>query len=260
MSFHEEEILGKAYDARLMRRLLGYLRPYKLYVSGALLALMGDAVLQLAQPYLVKVAIDRYIARGDLTGLNQIAALYIGVLVGAFVLEYAQTYLMQMMGQHIMFDMRMQIYRHLQKLDLSFYDKNPVGRLMTRVTTDVDVINDLFTSGVVAAFGDMFMLVGIMVTLLVIDWRLALVTFSVLPLVVAIARWFRNHVRESYRQVRAWIARINAFLNEHINGMATVQLFRREAFDFGRFNDINVNHRDANVEQIFYYAVFYPAI
>jgi ATP-binding cassette subfamily B multidrug efflux pump len=260
MSFHEEEVLGKAYDARLMRRLLGYLRPHKAYVAGALLALIGDAALQLAQPYVVKLAIDKYIAQRDLPGLNGIVIVYLGVLIGAFALEYTQTYLMQMMGQRIMFDMRMQIYRHLQKLDLSFYDKNPVGRLMTRVTTDVDVINDLFTSGVVAAFGDMFMLVGIMGVLLAMDWRLALITFSVLPLIVAIAQWFRHNVRESYRNVRTWIARINAFLNEHINGMATVQLFRRESYNFGRFDQINSKHRDANVDQIFYYAVFYPAI
>ena len=260
MSFHEEEVLGKAYDARLMRRLLGYLRPHKIYVAGALLALVADALLQLAQPYLVKLAIDRYIARGDLAGMNRIAGVYLCVLIAAFSLEYAQTYLMQMMGQRIMFDMRMQIYRHLQRLDLAFYDRNPVGRLMTRVTTDVDVINDLFTSGVVAAFGDMFTLVGIMATLLWMNWRLALITFSVLPMIVGIAQWFRYHVRESYRNVRTWIARINAFLNEHINGMATVQLFRREAVNFGRFDEINARHRDANVEQIFYYAVFYPAI
>jgi len=260
MSFHEEEVLGKAYDARLMRRLLGYLRPYKLHVAAALLALVGDAVLQLTQPYLVKLAIDRYIARGDLSGLNRIAGLYLGVLAGTFALEYAQTYIMQMMGQRIMFDMRMQIYRHLQRLDLAFYDKNPVGRLMTRVTTDVDVINDLFTSGVVAAFGDMFTLAGIMAVMLRMEWRLALITFSVLPLIVAVAQWFRRNVRESYRNVRAWIARINAFLNEHINGMSTVQLFRREAINFRRFDEINAKHRDANIDQIFYYAVFYPAI
>jgi ATP-binding cassette subfamily B multidrug efflux pump len=259
MSFHEEEVLGKAYDARLMRRLLGYLRPHKGYVAAALLALLGDAV-QLAPPYLVKVAIDRYIAQGDLPGLNGVAVLYLGVLVASFSLEYVQTYMMQMIGQRIMFDIRMQIYGHLQRLDLSFYDRNPVGRLMTRVTTDVDVINDLFTSGVVAAFGDLFMLVGIMATLLWMDWRLALITFSVLPLIVVITQWFRRNVRESYREVRAWIARINAFLNEHINGMATVQLFLREQVNFGRFDDINGRHRDANVKQIFFYAVFLPAV
>ena len=158
--------------------------------------------------------------------------MYLAVLIASFTLEYAQTYMMQMIGQRIMFDMRMQIYTHLQRLDLSFYDRNPVGRLMTRVTTDVDVINDLFTTGVVAAFGDIFMLVGIMVTLLWMDWRLALIAFSVLPLILVLAQWFRSNVRESYRLVRLRIARINAFLNEHINGMATVQLFRREAVNY----------------------------
>ena len=143
MSFHEEEVLGKAYDARLMRRLLAYLRPHKTYVVGALLALIGDAVIQLAPPYLVKIAIDQYIAQGDLSGLNTIAIVYLAVLLASFSLEYAQTYMMQMIGQRIMFDMRMQIYTHLQRLDLAFYDRNPVGRLMTRVTTDVDVINVL---------------------------------------------------------------------------------------------------------------------
>ena len=260
MSFHEEEVLGKAYDARLMRRLLAYLRPHTWHVVGALLALIGDAVFQLVPPYLVKVAIDQYIAQGDLGGLNRIAFIYLAVLVAAFSLEYAQTYMMQMIGQRIMYDMRMQIYSHLQRLDLAFYDRNPVGRLMTRVTTDVDVINDLFTSGVVAAFGDLFMLVGIMGTLLWMDWRLALITFSVLPLILVLAQWFRHNVRESYRKVRARIARINAFLNEHINGMATVQLFRREQVNYARFDAINAEHRDANVEQIVFYAVFLPAV
>ena len=260
MSFHEEEVLGKAYDARLMRRLLGYLRPHKWYVGGALLALIGDAVTQLAPPYLVKIAIDRYIAQGDLAGLNTIASVYLAVLIASFTLEYAQTYMMQMIGQRIMFDMRMQIYTHLQRLDLAFYDRNPVGRLMTRVTTDVDVINDLFTSGVVAAFGDLFMLIGIMATLLWMDWRLAAIAFSVLPLILVVAQWFRRNVRESYRKVRLRIARINAFLNEHINGMATVQLFRREQVNYDRFEHINREHRDANVEQIFFYAVFLPAV
>jgi ATP-binding cassette subfamily B multidrug efflux pump len=260
MSFHEEEVLGKAYDARLMRRLLAYLRPHKWYVSGALLALIGDALSQLVPPYLVKLAIDRYIAQGDLAGLNVIAIVYLGVLAASFSLEYAQTYMMQMIGQRIMYDMRMQVYSRLQQLDVAFYDRNPVGRMMTRVTTDVDVINDLFTSGVVAAFGDLFMLVGILVTLLWMDWRLAIVTFSVLPLILVLAQWFRRHVRESYRKVRLRIARINAFLNEHINGMATVQLFRREERNFARFDAVNAEHRDANVEQIFFYAVFLPAV
>ena len=167
---------------------------------------------------------------------------------------------MQATGQRIMFDMRMQMIAHLQRLDLRFYDRNPVGRLMTRVTTDVDVLNDLFTSGVVSVFGDVFTLVGIMVMLVWMDWRLALVAFSVLPLIALITQWFRVNVRETYREVRTWIARINAFLQERITGMATVQLYRREQRDFEAFDEIDRQHRDANVRSIFYYAAFYPGV
>ncbi len=257
---HEEEVLGKAYDARLMRRLLQYLRPYKAQVSLALVAIISASILQLAQPYLMKVAIDRYIARGDLAGMNLVALGFLAVLLLSFALEYVQTYTMQITGQRIMFDLRMQIYGHLQRLDVRFYDRNPVGRLMTRVTTDVDVLNDLFTSGVVTVFGDVFTLVGIMAVMLVMDWRLALVAFAVLPLIGVVTQWFRKNVREYYRRVRLWIARINAFLQEHITGMSTLQLFRREAKSYETFDGINRAHRDANIDSIFYYAVFYPAI
>ncbi len=178
----------------------------------------------------------------------------------AFAADYVQTWTMQLTGQRIMFDLRMAIYGHLQRLDLRYYDRNPVGRLMTRVTSDVDVLNDLFTSGVVTIFGDVFTLVGIMAVMVWMDWRLALVAFSVLPLIVLITQWFRRNVRESYRVVRGWIARINAFLQENITGMSTVQLFRREELNFARFDEIDRKHRDANIESIFYYAVFYPAI
>jgi len=260
MAQQDEEVLGKAYDARLMRRLLGYLRPYRLMVAGALGALIGGSALQLVQPYLMKIAIDRYIAERDLAGLDLVALGFLAVLIGSFVFEYLQTYILQFVGQRIMFDMRMQIYGHLQRVDVQYYDRNPVGRLMTRVTTDVDVLNDLFASGVVSVFGDVFTLAGIMVVLLTMDWRLALVAFSVLPLIVLITQWFRRNVRESYRNVRVWIARINSFLQENIGGMSTVQLFRREAENFRRFDDIDRGHRDANILSIFYYAVFYPAI
>jgi ATP-binding cassette subfamily B protein len=159
-----------------------------------------------------------------------------------------------------MFDLRMQVFSHLQRLDLKFYDRNPVGRLMTRVTTDVDVLNELFTSGVVSIFGDAFTLLGIMAVLVWLDWRLALVAFSVLPLIALITQWFRRNVRDSYRTVRFWIARINTYLQERITGMSTVQLFRREARDYAAFDEIDRAHRDANVQSIFYYAVFYPAV
>ena len=256
----DDEVLGKAYDARLMRRLLTYLRPYWREVAVALAAIIAGAAAQLAQPYLVKLAIDRFIAVRRLDGLGWLAAAYLAILIAGFVLEYVQTWTMQMTGQRIMFDLRMAIYGHLQRIDLGYYDRNPVGRLMTRVTSDVDVLNDLFTSGVVTIFGDVFTLVGIMAVMLTMNWRLALVAFAVLPLIVLVAQWFRSHVRDSYRIVRGWIARINAFLNENITGMTTVQLFRRERLNFARFDEIDRKHRDANFDSIFYYSVFYPAI
>jgi len=260
MSIHEEDVLGKAYDARLMRRLITYLRPYKLQVALATAAIIGHSILELAPPYLVKLVIDRYIPARDINGLAIVAMLYLATLAGSFVLDYAQTWVLQFTGQRIMFDIRMQIYEHLQQLDVRFYDRNPVGRLMTRVTTDVDVLNDLFTSGVVSVFGDLFTLIGIMAMMIWLDWRLAIVAFSVLPLIWFVTQWFRRNVRESYRTVRIWIARINAYLQERITGMATVQQFRREARDFEEFERIDRTYRNANVQSIFYYAVFYPAI
>ena len=257
---HDEDVLGKAYDGRLMRRLLGYLRPYRRQVGIAVIAIVGHSCLELAPPYLTKTAIDSYIPARDVSGLGLMAALYLATLIGSFLLEYLQTWTMQATGQRIMFDMRMQMVEHLQRLDLRFYDRNPVGRLMTRVTTDVDALNDLFTSGVVSVFGDVFTLVGIMVMLVWMDWRLALVAFSVLPLIALITQWFRINVRETYRDVRTWIARINAYLQERITGMSTVQLYRREPRDFEAFDDIDRRHRDANVRSIFYYAVFYPGV
>jgi ATP-binding cassette subfamily B multidrug efflux pump len=256
----DDEILGKAYDAALMRRLLVYLRPYWRQVLVAFVAILVGSGAALAQPYLFKVAIDQYVSEGRLDGLGRLAALYAGILVAAFVAEYVQTWTMQLTGQRIMFDLRMGIYGHLQRLDVRYYDRNPVGRLMTRVTSDVDVLNDLFTSGVVTIFGDVFTLVGIMVVMLMLDWRLALVAFSVLPLIALVTQWFRRNVRESYRVVRGWIARINAFLQENITGMSTVQLFRRERLNFELFDEIDRKHRDANIDSIFYYAAFYPAI
>ena len=226
MSTQDDDVVGKAYDARLMRRLLAYLRPYRIQAALALAAIIANSMLQLAQPYLMKLAIDRFIPAGDLAGVDRIALWFFAILIASFALEFTQTWLLQTTGQRIMFDMRMQIYAHLQRLDLRFYDRNPVGRLMTRVTTDVDVINDLFTSGVVSIFGDVFTLAGIMIVMLTMNWQLALVSFAVLPLIVVVTQWFRRNVRESYRTVRRLIARINAYLQEHITGMGTVQLFR----------------------------------
>jgi ATP-binding cassette subfamily B protein len=256
----DDDVLGKAYDGRLMRRLLTYLRPYRGQVIVAVVAIIGHSALDLAPPYLTKVVIDRYIPVGDLGGLGSIAVLYLAALIASFLLEYLQTWTMQVIGQKIMFDLRTQLVSHLHRLDLRFYDRNPVGRLMTRITTDVDVLNELFTSGVVSVFGDVFTLIGIMGVLIWMDWRLAIAAFSVLPLIAGITHWFRVNARQSYRTVRTWIARINAYLQERITGMATVQLYRREQRDFDAFDEIDRKHRDANVQSIFYYAVFYPAV
>ena len=257
---HEDEVLGKAYDARLMRRLLTYLRPYRRQVGLAVAAIVAHSVLELVPPLLTKLVIDEYIPAANVSALTGLAVLFLLTLCGSFAFEYLQTSTMQMIGQRIMFDLRMQIHGRLQQLDIRFYDRSPVGRLMTRLTTDVDALNELFASGVVAVFGDLFTLAGIMVVLVWMDWRLALVAFSVLPIIALITQWFRVNVRESYRTVRLWIARINAFLQERITGMATVHLFRREARDFSDFDGINRSHRDANIKSIFFYAVFYPAI
>jgi ATP-binding cassette subfamily B protein len=247
-------------DWRVLRRLLGYLRPYPVPMVGALAAVTANSVLQLAPPYLTKIVIDRSIAHGDLAGIGAIARLYLITLVAAALLESAQTYILQLTAQRVMYDLRLQVYTHLQRLDIQFFDRNPVGRLMTRVTTDVEVLNDLFTSGVHAIFFDLFTLAGIVFVLVSMNWRLAVVTFAVVPLVAAVTQWFRRNVRESFREVRAWVARINAFLQENIVGMSTVQLFRREEENRARFHRLNAGHRDANLKAVFYYAVFYPAI
>jgi ATP-binding cassette subfamily B multidrug efflux pump len=255
-----EDVIGKAYDARLMRRLVGYLRPHTLGVAVAFIVLLGGSITELAQPWLTQQAIDRYIATGDADGLTRIAMWFFALIVATFIFEYIQTAVLQLIGQRIMHTLRMQVYSHLQRLDLAFYDRNPVGRLMTRVTTDVDALNDMFSSGIITVFGDVLVLAGIMIAMVLMNWRLALVAFTVLPLIGLTTWWFRKNVRESYRQVRGLVARLNAFLQEHITGIATVQLFVQEKRTFDRFEHINRKHRDVNVESIFYYAVFYPVI
>jgi ATP-binding cassette subfamily B protein len=275
--FHDEEILGKAYDSRLMRRLLVYLRPYWRMTLFALVAILLFGILQAIPPYLLKVEVDRYLdpkARAGLpkflssflspkplVGIAQIAlALFLPSVVLTFGLEFAQSFAMQLVGQRVMYDMRKQLFAHLQRLQMSFFDRNPVGRLVTRVTTDVDVLNDLFASGVVAIFGDVFTLFSIVVVMLKLDWKLALLTFSVLPLIVLVTAAFRKAVRESYRRIRVAIARINAYLQEHITGMAVLQLFNREERSFQEFEKINRTHMEAYKDSILAYGLFYPAV
>ena len=251
---------ARSYDWRLLRRLLGYLRPHLPAVAAAFALIVAQAAVDLVGPYLTKVAIDRHIARGDAAGLLRVAGLYLLALVVAFAVRFSQNAILQMTGQRIMQDMRREIFAHLQRLHVGYFDRNPVGRLMTRVTTDVDAVNELFTSGVVTVFGDLFTLVGIMAVMIALDWRLALVTFAVIPLFFALTNWFRKGARQSFRETRKWVARINAFLQENLSGMSVVQLFRREERNRGEFAAINRKHYDANMQAIFYYAVFYPAI
>jgi ATP-binding cassette subfamily B protein len=254
------DLAPQSYDWRLLRRLLGYLRPHLAAVAAAFVLIVAQAGVDLVGPYLTKVAIDRHIAKGDAAGLARVAGLYLLALAAAFVVRFLQNYIMQMAGQRIMQDMRREIFAHLQRLHVGYFDRNPVGRLMTRVTTDVDAVNELFTSGVVTVFGDLFTLLGIMAVMVALDWRLALVTFAVIPLFFALTNWFRKGARQSFRETRKWVARINAFLQENLSGMSVVQLFRREVRNRGAFAAINRKHYDANMQAIFYYAVFYPVI
>ena len=258
--FHEEEALGKAYDARLMRRLLRYLRPYRLKVALAVVMLIAASGLDLVGPYLTAQAIDVAIPRKDLNFLAVLAGIYMLTLVLALLLSYAQTLVTVWIGQRVMFDLRTEIFAQLQRLSLRFFDRNPVGRLMTRLTSDVEALNEMFTSGVVAVFGDIFTLVFIVGIMLTMNWELALVSFTVIPLVYAAAHWFRKNVRRSYREIRVKLARINAFLQERITGMNVVQLFGRELPELERFKAINAEHLRAHLHSIHYYALFWPLI
>jgi ATP-binding cassette subfamily B multidrug efflux pump len=270
----EEEVLGKAYDARLMRRLLTYLRPYKVQTAIALVAIVMKALADVLGPYLTKIAIDkylvhpsksagfldRYLSSTALTGLAQVAALYVATIIFSFFLEFAQTYFMQWAGQQVMFDLRKEIFRHLQLMHIGFYDKNPVGRLVTRVTTDVDALNEMFTSGVVSIFEDVFVLAGIVSIMTMMNWKLALITFTVLPLIAYATQVFRVKVRDSYRRIRTAIARINSHLQEHVSGMVVLQLFNRERRAYNKFSEVNSSHMDAFKDAILAHAIYYPVV
>ncbi len=270
----EEEVLGKAYDSRLMKRLLTYLRPYKWQVAIALISILLKAGADVLGPYLTKVVVDKYLApvhglhtpfarflsSKPLVGIAQIASLYVALLVFSFLLEYLQTYFMQWTGQMTMFDMRAQIFRHLQSMHIGFYDKNPVGRLVTRVTTDVDAVNEMFTSGVVSIFEDVFVLAGIIAIMLHMNWKLALITFAVLPLIGIATKMFRDSVRNSYRRIRVAIARINSYLQEHVSGMVVLQLFNREERAYEKFSEVNAVHMDAYKDAILAHAIYYPVV
>ena len=243
-----------------MRRLLAYLRPYRWYVATAVGILIAASGLALVGPWLTKIAIDQAFPAGDLRLLALLAVIYVGSMLVAAVLEYARTLLTTWIGQRVMEDLRGQIFGHLQRLELAFFDRNPVGRLMTRVTSDVEALNEMFTSGVVTIFGDVFTIGAIVTAMLILDWRLALVTFTVLPMVFASAWLFRTRVRRAYRDIRLRLARINAFLQERITGMSVTQLFRQEQQTFDRFDEINRDHLSAHLKSITYYALFFPTV
>ena len=266
---HEEEALGKAYDARLMRRLLHYLRPYRWRVVAAMVLAFVTGALGAVVPYLFKVGVDTYLVPGiehsidyqtAMTGLQWVAVIFLCALVLGFALSYMQMLVMQLVGQQVMFDLRMEIFGHLQRLPMSFFDRNPVGRLVTRVTTDVDTLNDLFASGVVAMLGDVFRLAFIVGVMLWMDWRLSLAAFIVLPLILMVTLLFRRSFREANRRIRTAIARINAFLQEHISGMTVVQLFNRERKAREQFANVNRTHMLAYKDAILAFALFYPAV
>ena len=260
LSFHEEEALGKAYDSRLMRRLLAFAAPYRALIAIALFFLMIEGALQLVGPFLTQRVIDVAIPRHDYAAIKVAVILYGLSLVLELGTSYGQTWFTALLGQNVMRDLRLQLFSHLQRLPIAFFDRNPAGRLITRVTSDVETLNELFTAGVVSGMGDLFTLLAISVAMLVTDWRLALAAFGVIPLVVLVSHVFRVKVREAYRDIRTRLARINAFLQERLAGMRVVQLFGRERDEARRFDELNKSHLDAHLRSITVYALYFPAI
>ncbi len=283
----DEDPVGKVYDAYLMRRLSRFVRPYWLEAAIASLAVTLKSLCDVAGPILVMVAVDRYLApdaaaqdpsnavahwvanasplahilpAAAVAGVTRLAVIYLAMLVSAYLFQFIQVYLMQWIGQKIMFDLRRDIFRHMQRMHIGFFDVNPVGRLVTRITSDVDAVNEMFTDGVLAIINDFFMLTIMAAVMLAISWWLALLAFAVLPLILIVTRIFRLHVRESYRRVRTAIARINAFTQEHVSGMSVVQLFNREERAYRDFKAVNLQHMIAFKDTILAYSLYYPAV
>jgi ATP-binding cassette subfamily B multidrug efflux pump len=270
----DDDVVGKAYDGRIMRRLAGYLKPYRLQVTVSSISILLKAFTDIAGPFLLAVTIDTYLApeparrhwltrflsASPLTGVTELGLLYLGALTITFCLEFVQTYLMQWTGQKIMFDLRSQIFRHVQRMHIAFFDRTPVGRLVTRVTSDVDALNDMFTSGVLAIFEDVCSLTFIIVVMLTMSWPLALLTLSVIPAIVFATHLFRKYVRDSYRRQRAATAKINSFTQEYVSGMSVVQLFNRERRAFRDFSAVNLENKVAWTDAIFAYALYYPVV
>jgi len=257
---HEDDVLGKAYDRKLMRRLLVYTKPYRRLMYGAFALLCVEGGVQVVGPLLTRRVIDVAVPARDVGVVMTCTALLLVALIADFITSYGQTWLTSLLGQRVMRDLRMEIFEHLQRLSVSYFDRNPAGRLITRVTSDVETLNELFTSGVVAGLGDLFTLVAISVAMLLMDWRLALASFAVIPFVVLVSAAFRKGVRETYRDIRVRLARINSFLQERLTGMRIVQLFGQEKREAMRFDELNRSHLDAHLKSITVYALYFPAI
>ncbi len=256
----EEQELGKVYDWDLLKRLLAYLKPYTFQLFFIAFLMIGTTLTRLVGPFLMQIAIDSHIIPGELEGLGLIAAFLIFALVGEFVFAYFEEYRIQMIGQHVMHDLRQTLFSHLQRLDVQYFDKNPVGRLMTRVMGDVQVLNELFTSGVITVFGNLLSILGIMVAMLLYNWKLACVTFTVIPIIFGATLVYQIYSRRAFREQRKQLARINAFLQENIVGMTTMQLFTQERRSYHRFNERNRRYLAANLRSIFYFSIFHPMI
>jgi ATP-binding cassette, subfamily B, multidrug efflux pump len=256
----EEEVLGKAYDSRLMKRLLGYIKPYRKYVIFAIILNIIVAGLGPLRPILVKVAVDKYISKSDFHGLITIALLLLATLILQGVIQYFLTYYTQYLGQKTIYDLRTQVFKHVQTLALRFFDRTPIGRLVTRTTNDVEALSELFSSGIVMVFSDVFIIVWILIFMFSLDVKLSLVTLSVLPVLIYGTFLFRKKARESYRDVRYHLARLNSYMQEHITGMNVVQIFNKQREEIKRFSSINADYKGAYIKSIFYYAVFYPGV
>ncbi|MHC1739336.1 MAG: ABC transporter ATP-binding protein [Ignavibacteriaceae bacterium] len=257
---NDDEILGKAYDAKLMKRLLEFIRPYKKYMVYAILLNIVVAVLGPVRPYLTKIAVDDSIANKDYNGLLLITSLLLGSLILQSVIQYFLTYYTQYLGQKTILDIRTKLYSHIQKLAARFFDKTPIGRIVTRVTNDIESLNELFSSGIIMIFSDVFIIIWILVFMFFMDWNLALVTLSVLPVLIYGTFLFRKKVREAFRDVRFHLARLNSYMQEHVTGISVVQIFNKEKVEEKNFAGINHDHKVANINSIFYYAVFYPGV
>src|SRR5213082_2055339 len=257
---HEDDILGKAYDRKLMSRLLVYARPYHALMYGAFALLCVEGGIQVVGPLLTRRVIDVAVPAHDVRVVLMCTALFFVALLTEFVTSYGQTWLTSLLGQRVMRDLRMEIFRHLQRLSVSYFDRNPVGRRITRVTSDVETLNELFTAGVVSGLGDLFTLVAISVLMIITDWRLAVASFAVIPFVWMTSSMFQRSVRSAYREIRTRLERINAYVQEHITGMRVVQLYGRERDEAARFDALNRSHLDAHLASITIYAAYFPAI